>query len=1162
MAWADRLTWVQECETPRNQYEAQTYYVMRLNLSRPQARCEELYEALTERPLIRLLGNYHQRPLAIRPLLEFGVKALHLDAFALSDEEQIANFNGLTDLALNVVHFRSNTLYLSTLKSLTKIWIRTSFPFGPLEKLRNLSNLTTMAIDIPELVDISFITPQAFPKLANLFLDSSPGMSSLSDFSPISMMTSLKYLSLANTTPRSFDFLSNLSNLESLNLTYTNISDLSVLRRLTKLQILNLSKGPFNTKITKLAPLEDMFFLQRLDLSMNDVSDIVPLMNMAHMETLNISGNNRIDDISAIRYMKYLKTFTYRCINGTIFDNEQQQKGMNDIPCENPPLLDLSPLRDLEYLESLTLTHNTIYDISPLSGLINLKELNLRQNLIREIKPLSNLKKLETILLGDNLVEDLTPLAELLSLKVLEVAMNPIRDLKPVRNLNNLATVNVIGTTIKSLEGLESKNNLTILWLDRTQISNLSPLEKNSALVTLSLAATPVEDISALSQLDNLTYLTLSDTKVRDLSAIADAHHLMSLMASNLKLNSLPQLNLPNLHTIDLSGTPLENLSSLQNLSRIALIKLSSTGLTSLEGAQNWKGLVSIHFENNHISDLSPLAELRPVFIEGRHNQIVDLTPLASLHSLRGLDLSHNLISSVAPLSGLVNLGVWDMTTASSGSLVKSFFSGLKLNGNSIQDISPLVALKRINRLELEGNQLEDLSVIKKISALEMLSVAGNKLTDLSPLEGHPSLVILTLGHNPITSLRTINTIPNLKVLFVNSRNAQEWDDLCKILNENKTIFDLKIDSSLPAPYLLSYFESNKKLLNFSIYQLQWLPKYGFKGPGIITKRNQNSISQYTGETLNYVSDGNGVLEYVQGNIRDVVQGNFRLGKMHGAVLESTFTLTPQGAIPAALLKGQIDEGRFIGEVECLAPSGETIGRGYSFPAKKAFYGFIKKQTSTGFFYFQGLTINSIFVGEMKIYYDQALTKIFRIAHYKHGKAHGPVQEYAENGTLMHDGSYRNDRKHGLFRYYFEDGMLKEEINYKTDIRDGPTKIYYPNGQINLDASYSNDVLNGPMKMYTPNGLIAWQGEFVNGVVQGHAKAMLFECDYEYYEGSFMRSRPIRDNGTHGVITDFSGIARPGKWADGAFNFDEGGSVDSCKVSSELPGPVKIFNFL
>ncbi|HAZ13381.1 MAG: hypothetical protein A2X86_14845 [Bdellovibrionales bacterium GWA2_49_15] len=834
---ADRVTWVEECETPRSASEANTYSTLQKHVyANPQASCAEIYEFYMTEGHVGYQFNRQsfekQETFALRPLIELiRGRSFSMFTFSLSDEEQIANLKKVTRLTLNLGKIDSNTRYFSGLRSLESLDLKLDTPLGALDGLKDLPNLKSLTLMIPDVVNFSFITPNTFPKLSSFSL-SSTHLDNLDpiDFSPLAMLPSLWDLSIYYYNANGFDFLARLKNLMALNLTGTNISDLTPLSRLTKMRRLNLAKGTKNQKkITDISPLRDMFFLESLDLSMNDVQDIVPLMNMANIERLDLSGNNRIEDISSLRHMKFLTQFSYNCV---VTAQSVGPKEIKEIPCANPLLTDISPLKSLEYLEILKLPNHRIRDISPLAGLFNLSDLDLQHNLIEVITPLSALTQITKLSLAKNLIHVISPLENLNSLQELNLSFNPISNISTLSNLRTLTELDLHNTAVSSIDGLENNNDLRILDIGATQIKELSPLKSMAELMTLSIDHTAPENLAPLAERRSLTSLNLSEIKVKDIFAIK---------------------NLSKLVRLNLSGVPLKDVQLLQNFAWLKSIDLSSTGLTSLEGVQKLRGLVSIEFSNNHIRDLSPLSELNLYFAGGSNNKISNLTPLQKLISLRGLNLSHNNIEDLAPLSKLVNIGKQDWNSNLAHNADKKSFIGLKLAWNQIQVISPLQHLKALTDLDIAGNKIDDLSIIPTIPALKILNASANNLTDISALSGHPSLTTLMLSHNQLASLPEINTLPRLKRLVVDAKDEEEWSNLQDMLKNNNTIWWLEIESPLAVPPMLSYFQENPRLSRFSVFQTQRVPEYGLKGTGVLVQKNFNGEStSYTGEILNY----------------------------------------------------------------------------------------------------------------------------------------------------------------------------------------------------------------------------------------------------------------------------------------------------------------------
>jgi internalin A len=86
---------------------------------------------------------------------------------------------------------------------------------------------------------------------------------------------------------------------------------------------------------------------------------------------------------------------------------------------------DLSPLRRLTQLESLTISDSHIVNVRPIANLPHLTHLNLRGNQIRDISSLSGLKQLKSLDVVQNQIRDFRVLAELPNLFKLGLSGNP-----------------------------------------------------------------------------------------------------------------------------------------------------------------------------------------------------------------------------------------------------------------------------------------------------------------------------------------------------------------------------------------------------------------------------------------------------------------------------------------------------------------------------------------------------------------------------------------------------------------------------------------------------------------------------------------------------------------------------------------------------------------
>ena len=202
-----------------------------------------------------------------------------------------------------------------------------------------------------------------------------------------------------------------------------------------------------------------------------------------------------------------------------------------------------------------------------------------------------------------------------------------------------------------------------------------------------------------------------------------------------------------NLKELDLSGTPIADLSPL-------------AGLTGLE---------RLNLRNTVISDLQPLAGLvnlqRLDLSENQLNNLTDFQPLAGLVNLQQLDLSRNQVKDLTVLAGMIQL------------------TELNLRGNQIHDITPLANLIRIEKLYLNSNLIVDLKPLANLIQMDKLYLDGNLIVDLKPLVDNPGLVdetredfdwagdTVTVSDNPLSDVSRNVYIPALQARGVNVRH-------------------------------------------------------------------------------------------------------------------------------------------------------------------------------------------------------------------------------------------------------------------------------------------------------------------------------------------------------------------------------------------------------
>ena len=139
-------------------------------------------------------------------------------------------------------------------------------------------------------------------------------------------------------------------------------------------------------------------------------------------------------------------------------------------------MTDLSPLKDLQNLQSLDLSGNQIVDLGPLAGLTRLQYLNLAENRVEKLEPLGGLKELNALDLSANQVVNLKPIAGLSRLASLYLGRNKVVDLGPIAGLTRVSTLNLSENQVEDLAALAKLPDLDLAVLDRNKVSDLGPL--------------------------------------------------------------------------------------------------------------------------------------------------------------------------------------------------------------------------------------------------------------------------------------------------------------------------------------------------------------------------------------------------------------------------------------------------------------------------------------------------------------------------------------------------------------------------------------------------------------------------------------------------------------------------------------------------------------
>ncbi len=170
-----------------------------------------------------------------------------------------------------------------------------------------------------------------------------------------------------------------------------------------------------------------------------DISSLADIPNMYYLKKLTLTSQS-ISDLSPISGMK-LNTINL---------------------CDNY-IGNLLPLKDMVMLQELDLCQNPLRDLTPLSRLLSLEFLDISQTQVIDLKPLAELTKLETLKLAYCDVKDVGVLAGFPNLQVVDLSHTPVTDLSPLLRTDNPITVYCAGVSEAVIEAIRDNPGIVLV---------------------------------------------------------------------------------------------------------------------------------------------------------------------------------------------------------------------------------------------------------------------------------------------------------------------------------------------------------------------------------------------------------------------------------------------------------------------------------------------------------------------------------------------------------------------------------------------------------------------------------------------------------------------------------------------------------------------------
>ena len=225
----------------------------------------------------------------------------------------------------------------------------------------------------------------------------------------------------------------------------------------------------------------------------------------------------------------------------------------------------------------------------------------------------------------------------------------------------------------------------------------------------------------------------------------------------------IPDANLREAVEKALGKTPNARITA-EDMATLTHFNANNGSINDLTGLETATNLERLELHHNLISDLSPLTGLvRLRFINLENNTIRDLSPLATLISLEDLHLQHNVISDLSSLSGLINL------------------RGLNIGANLIIDLSPLTGLIKLEWIAMSGNPPADLSSLSGLTNLTGFHSWGTPILDLSPLAELPKLRVINICGGEISDISPLANATGLKELYFAGNQISDLSPLASL---------------------------------------------------------------------------------------------------------------------------------------------------------------------------------------------------------------------------------------------------------------------------------------------------------------------------------------------------------------------------------------------
>ncbi len=425
--------------------------------------------------------------------------------------------------------------------------------------------------------------------------------------------STLQYNYFADDVPeiRLPDSVLHLKKLHCLTIRNVKIINVEILGRLQSLE--RLEFGSYHASLpdlTFVGNLKNLNFLELTTSADIELSQICGLSNLEQLRISNVQVNKPINigSFKSLVGMPKLQHLSFGNIVALDYDAIGHCTELTSVSFSRTNCNSLSFAEGLQKLTYLVAAESPIRDITSLSGLKNLEELGLWKTEVRDISCLPSLLKLRDLNLSDTLVDDVDPIGRCVALKEIDLSGTPITSLYGIARSPQTKALEPKDLTWRGLKKFRSFN------FANTRIFDLSALVPERNLEGLDVSGTDLSDLSIFAEGLTVRRLNVSNTKVSSLGPEGCLSEVGALYAENTTIKDLDALRGAKLYALNVDGTQVSDLSSLQNVAGLQTLSISRTQVGDLSilrsaasGLSDERARLRLDFEETPIANKSEL---------------------------------------------------------------------------------------------------------------------------------------------------------------------------------------------------------------------------------------------------------------------------------------------------------------------------------------------------------------------------------------------------------------------------------------------------------------------------------------------------------------------------------------------------------------------------